>query len=483
MLRQFCRIASLLAIGAAAIALFGCGGGGGDSSSIAQPPSRLSRLPLQRLVDAAQAPIVDLGGTLHVGADVAPPAVALDSIGQHGEIAISHGRVRDGVGADELIDYLTAGARGLVKRFGPPATVAIMEGTTPEFISETVRAVQLINAALPHNRQVRINQALAPVDVLDPLQQLFTEGSVRFGLYDNPFLPDTIIVRFAERADWIIQHPDERASGIASSSHALSPNRSSDAFIEIDPTPNVGPTSHVVSRMAALVHEMIHALGFIEHVDPARFPDSIMGGMQSALIDGHVLQPLDREGLLATYSRLLSGTPADQIAENLGPWNDTSVHLRWDIDVPGGNVAFGVASRNGLAQPWAFGPTPRTDLANSSVLSEAVTWSGRLLGTTPALEPVAGAADLAVALATLDGRLDFTDLESWGANARPGTVGSGRTWGSGDLQYLLNVRGNTFAQTGGDQGTITGAFFGRAHDAMGGVLQRTDLTAAFGGTR
>ena len=102
---------------------------------------------------------------------------------------------------------------------------------------------------------------------------------------------------------------------------------------------------------------------------------------------------------------------------------------------------------------------------------------------TPALESVAGAADLAVEMETLDGRLDFTDMESWGANTRPGMVGSGTTWGSGNLQYLLNVRGNTFVQTGGDEGTVTGAFFGPAHEAMGGVLERTDLTASFGGTR
>ena len=56
-------------------------------------------------------------------------------------------------------------------------------------------------------------------------------------------------------------------------------------------------------------------------------------------------------------------------------------------------------------------------------------------------------------------------------------------WGNGDLQYLLNIRGNTFVQTGGDEGTVTGAFFGPVHEAMGGVLERPDLTAAFGGRR
>ena len=38
-------------------------------------------------------------------------------------------------------------------------------------------------------------------------------------------------------------------------------------------------------------------------------------------------------------------------------------------------------------------------------------------------------------------------------------------------------------QTGGDAGTVTGAFFGPAHEGMGGVLERDDLSAGFGGKR
>ena len=68
-------------------------------------------------------------------------------------------------------------------------------------------------------------------------------------------------------------------------------------------------------------------------------------------------------------------------------------------------------------------------------------------------------------------------------DAAPGPVGSGVPWGDGDLQYQLSVSGNTFEQTGGDAGAVTGAFFGQAHEAMGGVLERSDLSAAFGGTR
>ena len=197
----------------------------------------------------------------------------------------------------------------------------------------------------------------------------------------------------------------------------------------------------------------------------------------------HALSRVDREALLAAYSVLEPGAAAGQIVEDLGPWEDTSLHIRGDFAAPGGPVAFGVAVGNGLAQPWAFGPTPWTDLADNPILSETVTWSGRLLGFSPALEAVGGAADLAVELETLDGQLDFTSLEHWGANLAPGPVGSGTTWGDGDLHYTLNILGNTFVQTGGDAGTVTGTFFGMRHEAIGGVLERTDLTAGFGGTR
>ena len=232
-----------------------------------------------------------------------------------------------------------------------------------------------------------------------------------------------------------------------------------------------------------LIHELIHAIGMNGHSDPTRFPHSVMHAVYGGDSQEHILFAVDREALLASYSVLEPGASAAQIVEDLGPWDDTSMHLRGDIGISGGEVAFGVASRNGLTQPWAFGPTPWTDLADNPLLSETVSWSGRLLGFTPSIEAVGGAAELAVELETLDGQLDFTELEHWGANADPGPVGSGRIWGDGDLQYWVNVHGNTFVQTGGDDGTVTGAFFGATHEAMGGVLERTDLTAGFGGTR
>ena len=49
--------------------------------------------------------------------------------------------------------------------------------------------------------------------------------------------------------------------------------------------------------------------------------------------------------------------------------------------------------------------------------------------------------------------------------------------------HVRAVWANTFVQVGGDAGTVTGAFFGPAHEGMGGVLEREDLSAGFGGQR
>ena len=132
-----------------------------------------------------------------------------------------------------------------------------------------------------------------------------------------------------------------------------------------------------------------------------------------------------------------------------------------------------------LFSPGRRGPSPSENLSGLGSAS----WAGRLLGFTSESQSLAGAADLTINLATLSGRIDFTGLEYWGVNAAPGPVGSGRTWNEGDLSYSVIVRGNTFTQTGGDVGEVTGAFFGANHEGMGGVVERSDMSAGFGGTR
>ena len=207
----------------------------------------------------------------------------------------------------------------------------------------------------------------------------------------------------------------------------------------------------------------------------------VAGGSEE--LSDHILHPLDREALLAVYGRLATATTPDRIVGELGPWSDTSMHVRGELKIGEGKIAFGTALRNGLSQPWAVGPTPDTDVRGNTALSGNILWSGRLLGLTPHAETVAGAATLTVELPTLSGSLSLSGLEHWSTNTAPGTAGSGTTWRDGRLSYRIAVRGNTFVQTGGDAGLVTGAFFGPSHEGMGGVLVREDLSAGFGGKR
>ena len=457
-----------------------------DDSSVPEIPD----LPLQTPLQAHQAPIVPLQTTIHVGADVAAPADALQQAGLHGATRVSYGSVQDGIGAAEVIAYLEADAAsflneqdqdddpasmvefpgGLFLRFGPvPPTVRVVDGTPPALIDETVRVVQAINAALPIDWQLEVNRDPAPASTVTP-----SDGE--------------ILVVFAREEDWSQEAapPIDENIGLAEPLFAVVPTGDPDAPFRIEIGGGRVFVDHTrtegLERLGVIAHELIHLLGR-GHVDPLRFPRTIMVGGGSEELSAHILHPLDREALLAVYDRLEPGTTPSDIAEELGDWSDTSLHIRGAVDIEGGEIAFGVALRNGLSQPWTSGPSPHATLKDNTALSGSVSWAGRLLGLTPDTEAVAGAADLSVDLTTLTGTVEFAELEQWAANAAPGALGTGAIWDDGDLRYDIEVRGNTFVQTAGDAGTVTGAFFGPAHEGMGGVLEHDKLSAGFGGKR
>ena len=325
-------------------------------------------------------------------------------------------------------------------------------GTTPAQVGEIVRAVQLLNAALPRDFQIAVDSAAVPEP--GPGHQILPRGQ--------------ILVEYDRREDWEIQTQGNPA-GLAQIYTTTTPGVIAFARVWVDRT-------RTSSSLRTLLHELGHALGRL-HPAPGRFPGTIMNNPSMMGVAGYELHPLDREALLAVYGTLQPGaTPAD-IAADLGPWADESLHVRGDI----GGIGFGAALRNGLARPWAAGPRPGIDLADNAQLSGSASWAGRLLGLTPAGATVAGAAGLGVDLATLTGDLDFTALESWAG--APGAPGSGAVFGDGDLNYGIAVRGNTFARASGDAGAVTGGFFGGGHEGMGGTLVRDDLAAGFAGTR
>ena len=461
---------------------------------IPEPPPEPSELPLQTPLQAGQAPIVPLEDTIHVGADVAAAPASLPQVALHGDARVSHGTVTDGVGAAALTAYLEADAAalqeddeddgmtvdaipdGLLLRFAAtPPTVYVADGTPPGLVDETVRAVQAINAALPEDWQLGFSRNPATADNI---------GS-----------PDgKIVVRFALQIEWPrgFVSPTGKDVGLAIPSFSIVPTEDPEMPFRVEIVAGRVFVDHTqtkgIERLGVIAHELIHLLGR-SHVDAYRFPGTIMVDGGSKELTEHILHPLDREALLAVYGRLEPGTVPGEFATELGDWSDTSLHVQGTVDIEDDVISFGTALRNGLSQPWATGPSPHANLEDNTELSGSVSWSGRLLGLTPDAETVAGTADLSVNLGTLTGTVDFTGLEQWAADAPPGELGTGAIWNDGDLRYDIEVRGNTFVQSGGDSGTVTGAFFGPAHEGMGGVLERykvlehEKLSAGFGGKR
>ena len=166
-------------------------------------PTVLLARPEEFYEHITQTPIVDLDGTLHAGADVAPPAGELGAGGTYNGVAISAGRVRDGVGADEVVAYLEQYVNlGAYKNtlgletFSVRPIVRLAEGTSDEFAKYAERAVQLINAALPYQKRILFSRNPAP-----PLAAIAD-------------VPDgEIFIDFAPWGDW--NAPNKPAAGYA----------------------------------------------------------------------------------------------------------------------------------------------------------------------------------------------------------------------------------------------------------------------------
>ena len=450
------------------------------------------------------APVVEFGSTLHVGADVAPPVAALAGTGSRGGVALSAGELRDGIGEAEVLAYLRAIARGgfngvdqLRTWNSNPTVFVVGAGTDGRYLRLAREAGRIVNAALPFSKRIR----------LEHTDRAWTEDYAA----RNRRHWDAIWVRFVPKSNpwWAGAAGDELgrtkvdAEGVTLEElerTGVGYGRLT-AYVLIDPDAVAAFDDTQLTYL--LVHELLHAMGFTAHVDAARFRSTLNETYVLGAEPQGLIHRIDREGLLGAYARLKGGRVSAQMNPgSLGPWNDASAHLRGDLTIPSGNVAFGVAFRNDFPQPWAFGPTPATSLADNASLSGTVTWDGALVGRTPS-GPVFGDTRLTVDLGKVrappdprgwqhtDGTLAFTGIR----------YGDGSSWGDGELSYLLEVEGNRFRRlhpsialygtpdgpqyrsTGLDFGVVTGVFFGDGHEGMGGVIERHDMSGAFGGKR
>ena len=448
-----------------AVMLAGCAGGGGSSSGGPERAQAAAGTTWYR----TWSPYFRIDHYTHIGAGLLE-AVGLSTdefqsgfLGHHGAAEVFYGRIRDGVGRDVLVDYLVEDARedGRLERFGDtPPVVKVAFGTSEQHWQDVKLAVRMINASLPNDWQLALSDDRVPKPTRNARSA--EKGEV--------------IVAFARQETWPAS-PERELRGVAYHLR-YDTGEITRGAVWVDHTRIDDGRNEMLH---VIIHEILHVLGR-GHPDPYWFPDTVMqsGRHENS---GFILYPLDREALLAVYSRLEPGTRPRDIYRELGPWEDVSIHVAGVIEFRGGATLFGAGERNGLVQPWAFGRTPHTWLEDNPTLRGRATWRGRLLGLTPRAEVVAGAAGMTVYLGTLDGDLDFTGLESWPANAPPRATGTGRRWGDGDLSYGIEVYGNAFYATSGDPGIVNGAFFGVAHEGMGGTLRRDDLAAGFGGRR
>jgi hypothetical protein len=397
---------------------------------------------------------------LFVGVDQGTENISeLPVVGERGEFDIRHGRVNDGVGRQAVEDYLVGGEA--VRRTRKEVRVIGTASATEH--NRVIAAVQLINAALPEEAKLRVGPPIPGFSLRDTID---AEG---YRYVSGEELQDTIHVEFVRGTAYY----DVSGRSIATAwSDEIS------GYVLIDRNSKRQTNDH--DSITLLAHELIHTLD-MGHV--SQYFDTILEGtghifgveQQGSLKPLSLLWPVDREALRVLYGRLQDG---DALTD-FGPWSSVSTHVHGN----GRHSGFGVALRNGYAEPWAYGYLPRQDLANNRNLTGSAAWNGTLLGFTPDAKPVAGNAWIGVNLGTLEGRADFTALESRAAGSAPGTAGTGSTWGDGTLGYSIAVRGNTFKQTGGDEGVLAGIFTGQNHQGAAGTLERSDLTAAFGASR
>ena len=412
-------IAAVLAV----LSLSACGGGGGGSPTTTQPVEntrlefprqphqhyQATGLPAASAADARHMPIYSNGRHLMVGVDQGRNVGALPVTGRRGDTTIRSGQLADGAGTTALQRYLSATVDDPGLRWKSPPVVRFGGAGDAADYERVIRAVQLVNAALPEGAKMRVASNSPSVN------------------------PGTGI--------YVLFQPDAGLDywGITYNSNSSNTNQITHSRITV----YKNYTSYGDRQATILVaHELLHALGLfgggghvpndlnsIMEIGRDSRNKTIYSWEQGIPQPLSLLYPADREAQRILYTRLRDGSDPT----SFGSWASTSQHLVGT----GARAAFGVRMANGYAEPWAYGDRPRTTLASNRTLSGSATWDGALLGFTPIGATVAGDARIGVDLAALRGTADFTSLEH---------RATGTTWLDGDLGYSIAVRGNTFRE-------------------------------------
>ncbi len=229
--------------------LVGCGGGGGgDAVTTMRPPPEdppptgpadpdpppPEPRPVERLAfpyepngvysidglpplaagDARQMPVYQDANRLMVGVDQGASyfdtftvgnsiariehdlADALPVVGERGDVEVRHGRIPDGVGSNVVSAYLAEAIAGTVQRYDGPPQLRVVGPASANDLDRTIRAVQLVNAALPEGSKI---QVLAPAPGASLRDRVSDRGSFQG---PNDARDNAIDVEFVPASDY-----------------------------------------------------------------------------------------------------------------------------------------------------------------------------------------------------------------------------------------------------------------------------------------
>ena len=123
-------------------------------------------------------------------------ARSLSVVGQRRNVEIRHGRIADGVGGSVVGSYIGEALRSFTALDGALPTVRIIGSTSSDDVARTIRAVQMLNTALPEGSKLQISTQLPSLTLRN---NLLPGDAYRLS---GEELPNTIHVEWIPAADY-----------------------------------------------------------------------------------------------------------------------------------------------------------------------------------------------------------------------------------------------------------------------------------------
>ena len=163
---------------------------------------------------------------------------------------------------EQVSDYLEnqVSRTGRVSRFVTTPLLYFSESLDPTHVDATVRAVQIINANLPSSYQIQVqDERMAEALRLDDLPS----GVIYVDENPNRDPPEELVVEICPPCTAGETYNRQSSESAVDASHIFLRTSLLDGVNRLNGTP-------------IMVHELLHALGLEEHVDPEQLGDSVL---------------------------------------------------------------------------------------------------------------------------------------------------------------------------------------------------------------